>query len=247
MRTVTKFVLCAALCVSAASTTAIGQGTQQAPAPRPVVIVPLKVDVTLSRYQNDKLLGRAPFTLVVNPIQFGNNPPRTSLRVGVDVPAGTESTTIDGKTTTKPYYRNVGTQIDSSARLTEDGRYLLELSVQDSAVFAASGQDQQVVRANLDVEAAEMNVKRITDAFQKGQANQSSLDQATIELKRAQSGLAQAKTAALPASRSDMAFRNFSISNQLTLKDGQSTQFTAATDKISGEVLKVEVAILTIK
>jgi hypothetical protein len=39
------------------------------------------------------------------------------------------------------------------------------------------------------------------------------------------------------------AFRSFQSSNTVILKDGQSTQFTAATDKITGEVTKVDVTL----
>lgn len=41
--------------------------------------------------------------------------------------------------------------------------------------------------------------------------------------------------------------RSFSASNHLTLRDGQSAEFVMATDKISGEVLKVSVTMATVK
>jgi hypothetical protein len=44
-----------------------------------------------------------------------------------------------------------------------------------------------------------------------------------------------------------MAFRTFSFSNTLALRDGQTVQFATATDKITGEVLKVEVTITVMK
>jgi Flp pilus assembly secretin CpaC len=43
------------------------------------------------------------------------------------------------------------------------------------------------------------------------------------------------------------AFRSFRSSNTLLLKDGQSTQFTTATDKVSGEVVKVDVTLTVVK
>jgi hypothetical protein len=42
-------------------------------------------------------------------------------------------------------------------------------------------------------------------------------------------------------------FRNFNSGNRLILRDGQSAQYVMATDKISGEVLKVDVTITVIK
>ena len=42
-------------------------------------------------------------------------------------------------------------------------------------------------------------------------------------------------------------FRSFKLSNTLLLKDGQSTQLTSASDKVSGEVLKVDVTLTVMK
>ena len=42
-------------------------------------------------------------------------------------------------------------------------------------------------------------------------------------------------------------FRSFKLSNTLLLKDGQSTQLTSASDKVSGEVLKVDVTLTVVK
>jgi Bacterial type II and III secretion system protein len=42
-------------------------------------------------------------------------------------------------------------------------------------------------------------------------------------------------------------FRSFKLSNTLLLKDGQSTQLTSAVDKVSGEVLKVDVTLTVVK
>ena len=43
------------------------------------------------------------------------------------------------------------------------------------------------------------------------------------------------------------AFMTFTTSNNLTLRDGQTVQFTMATDKVTGEVVKVEVTLTVIK
>ena len=42
-------------------------------------------------------------------------------------------------------------------------------------------------------------------------------------------------------------FRSFRSSNTLLLKDGQTAQFTTATDKVSGEVVKVDVTLTVVK
>jgi hypothetical protein len=41
--------------------------------------------------------------------------------------------------------------------------------------------------------------------------------------------------------------RNFSSSNNLVMRDGQTRQFTAASDRITGEVVKVEVTLKVVK
>ena len=44
-----------------------------------------------------------------------------------------------------------------------------------------------------------------------------------------------------------MAFRTFTMQNRLILRDGQPQQFTLATDKISGETLRVDVTLTVLK
>jgi len=42
-------------------------------------------------------------------------------------------------------------------------------------------------------------------------------------------------------------FRTFRVSNHLILRDGQTRQFTAATDRVSGEVVQIEVTLRVVK
>jgi hypothetical protein len=42
-------------------------------------------------------------------------------------------------------------------------------------------------------------------------------------------------------------FRTFQASNTLLLKDGQTRQFTAATDRVTGEVVRIEVTLTVVK
>jgi hypothetical protein len=42
-------------------------------------------------------------------------------------------------------------------------------------------------------------------------------------------------------------FRTFVLTNSAILKDSQSTQFTSATDKVSGETVKVDVMLNVVK
>jgi len=41
--------------------------------------------------------------------------------------------------------------------------------------------------------------------------------------------------------------RTFRTTNQLVLRDGQSSEFTAATDKVTGEVIKAAVTLTVVK
>jgi hypothetical protein len=44
-----------------------------------------------------------------------------------------------------------------------------------------------------------------------------------------------------------MAFRTFNSRNTLVFRDGQTLQFTMATDKITGEVIKVDVTLSVVR
>src|SRR5262245_25079919 len=83
-------------------------------------LVPVKVEIVLSRSQGDKKLSSLPYTIWAN--ANGNN---VSLRLGVDVPVGAslvttgnENTTSSGRSTTttsstsnRVEFRSVGTSI----------------------------------------------------------------------------------------------------------------------------------------
>ena len=51
----------------------------------------------------------------------------------------------------------------------------------------------------------------------------------------------------MPGSDSYPVFRSYQSTNTLFVKDGQTTQFTAATDRVSGEVVRVEVKLTVVK
>jgi hypothetical protein len=168
----------------------------QQPGPTPI---PLKIDVTLTRMQGEKKVSSLPYTLWMN---AGDN--NVSIRMGVDVPVGSSivtsgnenasgnRTTSTSSTTNRVEFRNVGTSIDCWIRPMADGRFAVNLRIQDSSIFTGDAE----ARAPL----------KLADP---------------------------------------MAFRSFSFSNQLTMRDGQSVQWASAPDKFSGEVLRVD-AVLTI-
>lgn len=158
--------------------------------------VPVKIEVVLSRSKNGTQVSSLPFTLMLT---AGSQRP-TSVRMGVDVPVGTTTSTRNSSnseqatTTSRPEYKYVGTQLDCSAALKAGGRYDVWVSVTDSSIYSP----QAGTTPNL----------RDADA---------------------------------------LAFRNFSMGNSLSMALGETKTFALATDKISGETLKIDVTLTAAK
>ena len=185
-----------------AQATSAAPTVKQTP-PQPLKSVPLKVDVVFSRSLGDKKIASLPYTMWVNATdRERTGTQQTTLRMGVDVPVGTITSTRPNTsgtnptttTTTGPDFRNVGTSIDCWAYLEEGGRYTVGVRLTDSSIFTGDQQGQAAIR--------------LADP---------------------------------------MAFRTFSTSNSITMRDGQTVQFAAATDKITGEIVKVDVTIASVK
>jgi hypothetical protein len=194
-RRVMTVVAATTLLACTAVVPALAQGTQDKPAPPPTV--PARVEVVISRFQGDKKLASQPYILMptANPSgdAYGN------LRIGVDVPVGTTTTTRppegtrEGVTTTKPAYQNVGTNIDCQVRSQSGGLFAVMVSVTDSSIF------------NPD----------------------------------------SPSTMGRPSETA--AIRTFTARNTLTMRDGQTMLLIAATDKVSGELIKIEVTFSVVK
>ncbi len=161
-------------------------------------IVPLKVDVVVSRYQGDKKVSSLPYTLTVNANdRYFGDLVTARLRTGATVPVpsvtpGKDSPIQGGLGPVT--YKQIGINIDCTAQSTEDGRFRVSVSIEDTSVYA-DGQTAQ-------------GVPKLSD---------------------------------IPS------FRTFQSSNALLFKDGQTAQFTAAADRITGEVTKVDVTVTVIK
>jgi hypothetical protein len=164
-------------------------------------IVPVDLEVVISRYQADKKTSSLPYALTVNAVYYQNvnDAPLTSLRMGGEVPLPTMSFTVDGKPLTgfpsggPVMYKAVGTNIDAKGRIMDGGQFEIWVSVQDDAIATP------------------------------------------------QSVGAGAAAGGLPV------IRSFKASNNVVLKDGQTRQFTAAADRITGEVVKVDVTLKVAK
>lgn len=198
----TKYVqtLAIVFALAASSAAAAAQDKPAAAAPKaaPAAIIPLKVQVVVSRFQREKKVSSLPYMLSVN---AGS---KATLRMGAQVPIPTitaPASVIKGPDgislpAVVPFtYRDVGTNIDCTVeRPTDDGRFQIELTLDDSSVYGE--------------------------------------------------GLAPG-TNAPPAG--NPSFRSFRASDSLMLKDGQTAQFTTATDKVSGDVIKVDVTLTVVK
>jgi hypothetical protein len=167
-------------------------------------MVPLDVQVVISRYQGDKQVSRHPYSLAVT----ANARNESSLNMGNDVPI--PSTTFTPITSVKPpqggaapemprpltsmSYRSVGTAISCRASSRDAGQFEVMISVDDTSVLSS---DQASTPNNM---AASMPV-----------------------------------------------FRSFKARNTLLLQNGQTRQYTAASDRVSGEVVRVEVTLKVVK
>ena len=166
---------------------------QQPPAAPKPLLVPLEVELVLSRYQGDRKISSIPYTLNVNA-----NGSQTSLNMGTEVPVPSTiiQTPQNGQNPSpvRSYnYRPIGTSIQLRVNSVDNG-FDVQLTVEDSSVFSPDARQQ-----------------------------------------------------AVPMMPDVPAFRNFKGVNSILLKDGQTRQYTVATDRVTGEVLKVDVTLKVLK
>jgi hypothetical protein len=98
------------------------------------VTATLRVQLVISRYQGEKKTGSLPYTFVVT---AGGDSARMRMGVDTPVPMGTV-TPGDAKAPMSFQYRNVGTNIDCLARDFGDGRFQLNLGVENSSAMSGT-------------------------------------------------------------------------------------------------------------
>jgi hypothetical protein len=159
------------------------------------VVVPLRMQVVVARYQGEKKISSMPYTLSVNATVAGAS---ANLRMGAKVPVAMAGLMQAPAADAKPggpvtfNYQDVGTNIDCFAAALDDGRFRVQITVDDSSVYPPES----------------------------GQAGGSS---------------------------GRPSFRSFRASNSMVLKDSQTGQVTAATDKVTGETTRIEVTLTVVK
>jgi hypothetical protein len=165
-------------------------------------VTPLKVQIVFSKYQGEKKVASLPYTLTCN---SDRNP--AMLRMGIEVPVPV-AFAKEGAPSFQ--YKNVGTNIDCRAGAIEDGRFRLELSIEQSSLYSV-GEDK--VRRAGATEGEGRPGWGVTDT---------------------------------PLGGAPM-FRNFRSTFVPILRDGQTVQYTTATDPVSGEVVKIDVTLTVLK
>jgi hypothetical protein len=141
-------VLCAPVPITAAP-----EGSGQDSKPTILPMVPVRVDVVFTRFQGEKKLSSLPFSLLANATDPRDRANPVSIRMGVDVPVGTSTTTENqttpsgntgvthstGTTRTNVQYRSVGTDIDCQVTRPDENRFSVRVSVSDSSIYARDG------------------------------------------------------------------------------------------------------------
>ena len=229
------------VCLLATVLSASGRAQQPATAMK---LTTYKVEVTMTRLAGDKVLGVSPYALLVNstPASGGN---RASLRIGIEVPSGTVTSQGSGRSETA--FKTVGTQIDCSVAQFDDTRYTVELSINDTAIFSG-GDDDRMAQAQKLLDLATQKHARQKELFSRNLVTRANLNEAELSVKVAQMELDAIERAAKSIGRADqMAFRSFTSSNRVYLRDGESQEMTVATDRTSGETIKAAVKLTVVK
>lgn len=96
----------------------------------------IRLQIVIERFNNDKKVGSAPYVMSLTPFPLNKAIGSLGLlgrvRVGVQVPILTAASSTKDPTVT---YRDVGTFADCRAEPRDDGRYLVQCTLEQSSVF----------------------------------------------------------------------------------------------------------------
>jgi hypothetical protein len=129
---------------------AAAQQPEPAAGPPKGNVTPIRVQVVLSRFQGDKKVSSMPYTLSFN--VNADRPSASNLRMGSKIPikmllmAGGGDKPAPGPI----QYQDVGTNIDCRATMLGDGRFTVDVTVDDTSVYgedAAKLADQPSFRS----------------------------------------------------------------------------------------------------
>ncbi|HET8965957.1 MAG TPA: hypothetical protein VFN20_07075 [Candidatus Acidoferrum sp.] len=88
-------------------------------------VIPLRVQVVFSEYDGEKKVANLPYTFTVNADERRAKP-GSQIRTGARIPVTTGKDQFT--------YLDVGTNVDCSATLQDDGRYKLQMALERSSV-----------------------------------------------------------------------------------------------------------------
>ena len=122
-------------------------GPQQPASVSKPAMVPLEVEVVLSRFQGDKKISSMPYTLSVT----ANGEP-TTLNMGTEVPVRPRRSRQRTRaratgTVAVGYHRPIGTNFVLRASTVSDNLYQIQLNVEDSSVFTPDVRQQAMPMA----------------------------------------------------------------------------------------------------
>jgi len=133
------FALLVVLSVAAAAQDSSKSTAGQKPDDHTPAVTPLRVQVVFTEYDGEKKVSNLPYSFSVNADERRARP-GSQLRSGARIPITTGKDQFT--------YIDIGTNIDCSATLQEDGRYKLQMALERSSISpeAASGNTNPVVR-----------------------------------------------------------------------------------------------------
>jgi hypothetical protein len=129
---VTRTLFVAALTLALTAPLAAQEKPAAAAQDRDAAMVPLKLDLVISRVAGDKKISSMPYTLWVTANASGRAGD-TSLRMGVRMPVPTTLSSKDGAVQSYQYH-DIGTNIDASAASIQGGRYGVSVILNESGV-----------------------------------------------------------------------------------------------------------------
>jgi len=132
----------ALLCLSLVAFGALGaaaQDTKPKPEDRQPGVTPLRVQVVFTEYDGEKKIANLPYQFSVNADERRARP-QSLIRNGARIPISTGKDQFS--------YVDVGTNVDCSATLQEDGRYKLQMTLDRSSISpeTPSGSSNPVIR-----------------------------------------------------------------------------------------------------
>lgn len=113
------------VCLACSTVLAAQENQKPKPDDRTPAVIPLRVQVVFTEYDGEKKVTSLPYTFTVNADERRARP-GSQIRTGARIPVATGKEQFT--------YLDVGTNVDCSATLQDDGRYKLQMALERSSV-----------------------------------------------------------------------------------------------------------------